>query len=232
MQPAATAQDPPVPAVPGVPERLGVQQAIDFWDSRHRVRGELLSGGDLTYDHAGNEILYAVRLGRLLDVLGTWSSTAAPLRLLDAGCGKGYYTRAFARYGYLVDGIDTSTFAIEACRRDAVGGERYAVSTLDAWQPGYVYDAVVSVDVMFHLMDDGVWERSVRNLARLVRLGGLLVVADHDTEQDNVRGEYQVTRATHRYHELAAAEGLRPDGFVPYRFRGSPVGFHVFTRGA
>lgn len=229
--PEVVAPPDPAPAVSlGVPERLGVTEAIEFWDNRHRVRGELLSGGDLTWDHAGNEMLYALRLGRLIDILGGESSSTAPLRLLDAGCGKGFYTRAFTRFGYLADGIDSSEFAIEECRRVAADRERYAVSTLAEWDPGYLYDAVVAVDVLFHLMDDAVWERSLRNLARLVRLGGLLVVADHDGDEDHLRGSYQITRATHRYHEVAADEGLRPEGFVPYRFRGTPVGFHVFSR--
>ena len=219
-----------VPVTPAVQDRLGVKEAIDFWDERHRVRGELLSGGDLTWDHAGNEMLYAVRLGRLVDILGGLSSPAAPLRVLDAGCGKGFYTRAFTRFGYFADGIDSSPYAIKSCRREKVASERYAVSTIEDWSPGYLYDAVVAVDVLFHLMDDEVWDRSLRNLARLVRLGGLLVVADHDSDEDRLRGSYQITRSTPRYHAVAEAEGLRPEGFVPYRFRGTPVGFHVFSR--
>ena len=59
-------------------ERLEVQEAIDFWDGRHRVRGQLLSGGDLSFDHATNEIFYALRLGRLIDIVGDYGFAAAP----------------------------------------------------------------------------------------------------------------------------------------------------------
>lgn len=211
-------------------ERLEVQQAIDFWDGRHRVRGQLLSGGDLSFDHATNEIFYALRLGRLIDIIGDQGFAAAPLRVLDAGCGKGYFARAMATFGHDVDGIDTSRFAIEECERRRVGRERYTVSSLDAWHPARLYDVVFSVDVLFHIMDDGVWERSVRNLAALTRLGGLLVLADHEADEDRVWGTYQMTRAAHRYRDVAVPLGYRADPFVPYRFRDSPAGFHVFTR--
>jgi SAM-dependent methyltransferase len=133
-------------------------------------------------------------------------------------------------FGHRVDGIDTSAFAIEECRRRRIGGERYAVSPLDAWHPPRLYDVVISVDVLFHIMDDSVWERSVRNLAGLTRGGGLLVLADHEADQDRVWGAYQVTRSARRYRDLTGPLGFRPDGFVPYRFRDSPAGFHVFTR--
>lgn len=210
--------------------RLGVAEALDFWDQRHRARGELLSGGDATYAHAENEIFYALRLGRLLDLTGTYSETSAPLRVLDAGCGKGWFSRALATCGHRVDGIDTSEHAISECRRQAVGGDAYAVARLDTWSPAYLYDVVVSVDVLFHIMSDDVWEASVLNLAGLVRYGGRLLLADHDGDDDHLWGEYQVTRSGARYRGLLTAAGLRHDGFSAYRFRDNAAGFHAFTR--
>ena len=210
--------------------RLGVIEAISFWDERHLQHGELLSGGDLTYDHATNEAFYAMRLGRLLDVIGASASAAAPLRVLDAGCGKGWFTRALTRCGHRVDGIDSSSAAIEECRQLAAGSDRYAVCHLDAWAPDYLYDSVVAIDVLFHLMDDGAWRNSVVNLAALVRLGGLLVLADHNAEEDHLWGNYQVTRSRHGYLDAVLPLGFSYLGFRPYRFRDNAAGFHVFRR--
>jgi 2-polyprenyl-3-methyl-5-hydroxy-6-metoxy-1,4-benzoquinol methylase len=212
------------------PTRLAGPEAIEFWDQRHRAHDELLSGGDVSLDHATNELFYALRLGRLIDVIGTATASAAPWRVLDAGCGKGYFARAMARFGHRVDGIDSSAAAIEECRQQAAGSENYAVSTLADWQPPYLYDVVYSVDVLFHIMDDSAWERSLSNLAALVRLGGRLVVSDHGTDADRLWGTYQVTRAASRYGLLLVPSGFRVDGFVPYRFRDSLAGFHTFSR--
>ncbi len=209
---------------------LDLPEAIEFWDKRHQAQGALLSGGDLAFDHAGNEIFYALRIGRLIDIVGDASAVSAPKRVLDAGCGKGVFSRAMAGFGHRVDGIDSSEHAIELCRAAAAPRERYAVSTLDAWAPPYLYDAVYCVDVLFHVMDDDVWEASVRNLASLLAFGGVLALADHGGDEDRLWSKYQKTRAASRYDSVLADHGMRRDGFSPYRFRGSPAGFHLFTK--
>jgi hypothetical protein len=37
----------------------------------------------------------------------------------------------------------------------------------------------MSIDVLFHIVDDDLWQRSVRNLASLVRPEGHLVIQEH-----------------------------------------------------
>jgi 2-polyprenyl-3-methyl-5-hydroxy-6-metoxy-1,4-benzoquinol methylase len=213
-----------------MPELLSSAGAADYWDERHRAGTELRSGGDMTYDDAANEAFYAVRLGRLLDVLGHVSSTVAPLRVLDAGCGKGYFSRALARIGHRVDGIDASREAVEHCRA-AGGGARYVQSRLTQWTSAELYDAVIAVDVLFHVLDDEEWAASLANLAALTRLGGRLVVSDwDDTDNDRQFGTYMVARAGRRYTEILSRSGFRYDGFVPYRFRASRIGLHCATR--
>lgn len=213
-------------------ERFGVDEALGYWDQRHRKSDDLRSGGDMTYDYAANQVFYAVRLGRLLDVLGHHSDVKAPLRVLDAGCGKGWFSRRLAECGHLVDGIDASEHAIAECREQAVGGDSYHQSRLDSWSPPYLYDLVVSVDVLFHIMDDTVWEASLRRLAQLVRYAGQLLVADHDLPEQRLWSRYQVSRPTSAYRAVVESEGLRYDGFAPYGFRENAAGFHHFTRRA
>jgi SAM-dependent methyltransferase len=226
----STTDGPPSDPEHGDLTLLSEEETIEFWDTRHRARGPLLSGGHLGFDHQTNQIFYALRLGRMIDVVGDVSSASAPLRILDAGCGKGYFTRAMASFGHRIDGIDVSEHAIEYCRKLAVDGDSYAVSTLAAWRPPYLYDVVFSVDVLFHVMDDDLWEESVRNLGTLLRWGGRLALADHGDDHDRIWSNYQKTRAPARYCEVLVPTGFRSDGSVPYRFRDSRVGFNVFTR--
>jgi 2-polyprenyl-3-methyl-5-hydroxy-6-metoxy-1,4-benzoquinol methylase len=187
---------------------------------------------DPSYGDMGDLAFNAVRVGRLLDLLGTRAEPAAPLRLLDAGCGTGWLTRTLASFGHQVDGIDSAEAAVAACRDQsrADGRDRYFLSRLDTWAPSYVYDAVVSLDVLLHIVEDSIWEASVVNLSSLVRSRGRLVLADHDLAEDHIWGEHQVSRARQRYVELLGAEGLLYRRFVPYQFRDNDAGFHVFDR--
>lgn len=187
------------------------------------------SGGDMSYDEATNHMFYTRRLSMLLDLVGYHSDPVAPLFILDAGCGKGWFSRELARFGHQVDGIDASAAAIAYCEERG-GGPRYARSTLSGWRSPWLYDVVASVDVLFHILDDDEWVRTVKNLASLVRLGGRLIVSDWGEEGDRVYGNYQVVRGRGRYLPLLEQRGLRFDGWHPYRFRINPIGFHAFTR--
>lgn len=204
-------------------------EASEYWNERHQREGDLRSGGDITFDEATNHMFYIRRLAMLMDRVGLHSNPVAPLYLLDAGCGKGWFSRELARFGHKVDGIDGSAAAIEHCRQLG-GGPEFHRSTLSGWRSPHLYDVVLSVDVLFHILDDDEWERSVRNLASLVRLGGKLLIADWGKDGDQISGNYLVVRGRNRYLPLLDACGFRFDGWEPYSFRGSNIGLYTFTR--
>ena len=47
---------------------------------------------------------------------------------------------------------------------------------------------------------------------------------------DRVWSKYQKTRGASRYDEVLESCGMRRTGFLPYRFRHSPAGFHTFVK--
>lgn len=210
--------------------QLTSQESRDYWERRHAESGSLASGGNIGYDESANAMLYAVRTARLVEALGPRTNPAIPLRVLDAGCGKGVFSRALASFGHRVDGIDTSTTAIASCEAQAGENDRYAVAALSEWCPPYLYDAVVCIDVLYHLMDDGEWADSVRNLASLVRLGGILGLVDHERAEDRVWQNYQKTRAMTRYLDVFATCGFEERRFVRNDFKNDPSGMHVAVR--
>jgi 2-polyprenyl-3-methyl-5-hydroxy-6-metoxy-1,4-benzoquinol methylase len=209
---------------------MATQEARDYWDHRHGAEAALRSGGNIGMTEAGNELIYALRVGRLIELTGYESAPTAPLYVLDAGCGKGYFSRALASFGHQVDGIDTSREAIAECLKLAGEGQSFAVSALADWCPARMYDLVFSIDVLFHILDDQEWEASVRNLGRLVRIGGRLLLADHGTDEDRVWARHQKTRALSRYEGLLADLGFDYLRFAPNGLPGTEVGFHVATR--
>lgn len=205
------------------------EQNAAYWNARHQRIGDLRSGGHISLDEPTNRMFYVLRLSMLLDVIGHQSDPAAPLFVLDAGCGKGWFSRELAKFGHRVDGIDASEAAVERCRHRG-GGPRFFHCALSRWRNTWLYDTVISVDVLFHILDDDEWAASVRNLASLVRLGGRLVLSDWGADGDHIYGAYQACRGRNRYLPLLAAGGMRFDGWRPYDFRRSPIGFYVFTR--
>jgi len=208
---------------------LSREEAIRYWDDRHRSLSELRSGGHRGLSEAANEIFYRVRLGKLLELIGDLNAPNEPMFVLDAGCGKGRFSRELGACGFCVDGIDASEAAIVASR--AAGGGRYEVSTLAAWRSPTLYDVVMSIDVLFHILDEDEWASSVRNLASLIRLGGQLIITDEDGEAPRAAGDYIVHRPRTAYADLLG-DRFRFVGFTPYKFRENAVGFLQFVREA
>jgi 2-polyprenyl-3-methyl-5-hydroxy-6-metoxy-1,4-benzoquinol methylase len=77
------------------------------------------------------------------------ASSLRGVRLLDVACGHGRASRALARLGAAVTGVDLSAELVAAARRSAAEddlGVRYHladVADLDAWWDGAVFDGAV-----------------------------------------------------------------------------------------
>jgi 2-polyprenyl-3-methyl-5-hydroxy-6-metoxy-1,4-benzoquinol methylase len=209
------------------PPQLSREEAIRYWDQRHRTESELRSGGHVGWDSYANEAFYILRTASLLRIIGDRAGGLDPLFALDAGCGKGHFARILIRCGLLVDGIDTSPEAIAYCR--AQGPGRYSVSSLAEFRNPFLYDVVYAIDVFFHILGDEDWKESLLNLASLVRLTGRLIVAD-EGKQRRMAGNYIVHRPLEEYHSVLEPLGFAFEGFTPYDFRENAVGLLAFAR--
>lgn len=96
---------------------------------------------------------------------------AAPLRILDAGCGTGGNLRTLASMGQVV-GLDRSPLALAHARHAQPGRVlRGDVQSLPF--PSGSFDLVTSFDVIYMVPDD---EAALRELARVTRPGGHVLV--------------------------------------------------------
>lgn len=219
-------QDDHRPAA-AAPQDLRPDEVVRFWDDRHRDAGEGASGGFISLGEAGNHALYHIRLGQLLTLAGG-SSPAAPVDILDAGCGKGIFSRGMAECGYRVTGFDPSEQAISLCKQRARHREQYSVSTIAHYPSSRLFDLVYSIDVLFHIMDDSEWRESVARLCRLVKLGGRIALVDSDQPLERRWAQYQKTRPADAYHRIYRDNGIEPAGTA----RCGPPGYpNVFTIG-
>jgi SAM-dependent methyltransferase len=121
-------------------------------------------------------------LGRLVDLI-----PAAPgARWLDAACGPGLVARGLAPRVGEVHGVDMTPAMVEVARREAaaegIGNAVFSVG--DATALGFAdasFDGAVTRFSLHHIPLPG---RVVAELARVVRPGGAVVVADHVTSAD------------------------------------------------
>lgn len=96
-------------------------------------------------------------------------------RVLDAGCGTGRMSRYLADRGAVVEGVDLSPRMLEQARAAHPDLRFETGSLVDLGRDDGRYDGVLAWYSLIHL-DDAEAARAVREMARVVRPGGLVLV--------------------------------------------------------
>jgi SAM-dependent methyltransferase len=105
-------------------------------------------------------------------------------RWLEAACGPGVVTRALAPRAGAVHGVDLTPAMVELARREAaaLGNATFSVGDATALDdPDGSYDGALARFTLHHVP---VPARLVEEMARVVRPGGAVVLADHLLDED------------------------------------------------
>ena len=105
-------------------------------------------------------------------------------RILDVGCGTGLFLPSLAERAQLVVGVDLSAEMLRGVRERAGAAELVQADADHLPFPDRSFDAVVAITLLQNMPDP---ERTVRELARVMRPGGTLIVTSlrhkHTAEQ-------------------------------------------------
>lgn len=178
----------------------------EFWDRRLREQFDLRGTGETGLSLAYNRACYALRRDVLARALADAGVDPAGRRVLDVGCGTGFFTAWYLERGARVTGIDITPTSIERL------AERHPQATFvraDVGEeplPG-LHDLVHVFDVLYHVTEDARWERAVRHVARAVAPGGHLLLTDV-FEESRGEAEHNRMRPLPRYRALLEEEGL------------------------
>lgn len=139
-------------------------------------------------------------------------------RICDAGCGFGTYNLLLAVNGFEVEGFDLSESAVavtkELLGRYKIDASRYR--TADIQETEYEdeqFDAAIAYSVLDHMTAANA-EKGMEELFRIIKPGGLLLLAFDSLEEDDLLPEHTVL----------------PDGSLLYtQGRKTNMIFHPFT---
>lgn len=128
-------------------------------------------------------------------------------RILDAGCGTGSNVRWLQRYtgAEQVVGMDLASDALKLARQ-RMQGLPVQASITDLPFPDSAFDLVTSFDVIVQLPQKGADERSVREMYRVLRPGGMAFVRGPAYQW--MRSGHDVALSTHRRYSLKELKGL------------------------
>ena len=182
----------------------------EVWDQRLKEQFDLRGTGETCLSVAYNEACYRLRREVLDRALTEAGVDPAGQRVLDVGCGTGFFTRYYIERGAHVTGIDIAPTSIERL------GAHYPQATFilgdvsETPVPG-TFAIVNAFDVLYHITDDTRWEAAVRHLARAVAPAGVLLLTDRFAKFPRME-THNVARMLDRYERVLLDEGLKVAG--------------------
>jgi SAM-dependent methyltransferase len=193
----------------------------DYWEARYRLGGHSGSGS-----RGANADYKATTLNSFIALYGIES-------IIEFGCGDGHQLGMLDSVHYI--GVDISRTVINACRAQYAHDPEKRFLLLDDYD-GSVADAAISLDVVFHLVEDHVY---LDYLDRLFSAANRYVVIYstshdmHDTGVPHVRHRDVARDCADRYpafqRMLEHEAGLPPPVAID---RGLEVRFFFFARQA
>jgi 2-polyprenyl-3-methyl-5-hydroxy-6-metoxy-1,4-benzoquinol methylase len=199
----------------------------EYWDKRHQALDDLRSGGDRGISEGENYAFYVHRLSQTLRFLHEHFYGKRPLHILDAGCGKGFFSEGLVRSGYEVDGVDSSSAAIRIARKRTTG--EFYCAPLESFKAKRLYDVILCIDVLFHILEDSKWEASLENFINSVSTNGLIIVTDAAGPERLTLGDYIIHRSLDQYMKFFGDRGFSLLRTVPFRMGVNPNKFLVFA---
>ena len=134
--------------------------------------GRRLDGiGTLGMGQEANEQDYEEKWRHLDAALRSLDVT--PGRMLDAGCGIGWFTERLVDVGFDPVAFDFSETAIGLTRQRLGDDVDLTVSSVTDFVADRPFPLVVCIDVLFHIVDDERWRAGASNLMSLVEPGAI-----------------------------------------------------------
>ena len=172
-----------------------------YWEDRtfENVYASLPAVGDITWGLELNKYWYQEQIDQLEKLEKDWKDK----KILDAGCGIGFFSRYFDAGGSKTIGIDFSNNMINIARQNAPNSDFVQGSLIHLPFDDEIFDFIYTSSVFIHIVDDKEWEMAVSELKRCLKKEGELIFIqefrdfypkDNEIDYCRLRNEIQYQR--------------------------------------
>jgi SAM-dependent methyltransferase len=179
-----------------------------YWSRRLEADFDLRGTGHAAYSARYNIWLYRQKAVALRKAL---ADVPRGGRVLDVGSGVGWVIDQLLRRGLEVEGCDITDVAVQRLTQRFPDVPFFVLALGNGAIPrdDHVYDVVTMLDVAYHIVDDAMWLAGLRELTRVLKPGGKLIVTDRLSEQSTCVAAHVRFRSRTDWENACAALGLR-----------------------
>ncbi|MCG3137215.1 MAG: hypothetical protein HJJLKODD_01058 [Phycisphaerae bacterium] len=182
-----------------------------YWSARYtKAAGHDKAVGDRRMSEEQIRGAYAQKLEILQQAWRQHWPGGATGRLLDAGCGFGYYTEGARQTGFDVLGVDFIDTAVAEARL-RYPQCTFEVGDLTRLNLGRTFEAIISLNTYVAIVDEVDWRSAVQRVAAHLAPGGLWCLMDMLAEQltSPDHAAHIAYRSVAQYAEILQPLGLR-----------------------
>jgi SAM-dependent methyltransferase len=140
----------------------------NYWKERHKERGEKLSSvGHKAFSDKANFYVYKILAEQYEKVLNKLDLPVGK-RFFDAGAGIGIFTEYLLNKGYQVDACDISADALKLLK-EKNDKANIICCPLFCLSNDKEYDVVHCFDVLYHILDDEEWNKTLETFSHISR---------------------------------------------------------------
>lgn len=195
----------------------GVVRKISFdpqtyWMQRSDGESGLAAVGHRSFGVEHNRYIYQRRTEVLQEYLEKTNCDPRNLRVLDIGCGSGYYTEFWREMGvkdYM--GIDVSR-SVVARLEERYPDMKFVCGDISKEQVVDViaqrFNFITLFDVLYHIVSDQAARAALCNVGRMLEVGGVCVVFDQLSKRSFSITEHVRYRAEKLFLYMADSAGL------------------------
>lgn len=185
----------------------------EFWEQRLSEQFDLRGTGETGLSLAYNKACYQLRADVLTGALQRAGMAPNNRRVLDIGCGTGFWTDYYVSRGAHYTGVDIAQVSVDRLAQRYTE-HRFVRADVSEGVPGGPYDVINVFDVLYHITDDAKWQAALQHLAAALAPGGVLLVTDVFSQRPQL-AEHNVMRPLSRYLTVLEAAGLVREQYVP-----------------
>lgn len=186
----------------------------EYWERTLSRQFDVRGTGEPGLSLAYNRACYQLRREVLDRALADAGLDPRGRRVLDVGCGSGFWTSYYVGRGAEYTGLDIAPVSV-AKLQQAYPESRFVLSDVSEAELEGTWDIVNVFDVLYHITDDVKWQAALGRLARAVAPGGALLVTDA-FESPAGLAEHNKMRPFERYRDVLDASGVRFE-YAPLR---------------